>query len=1110
MHQVGFMFTTRTGSHPAGYRRPEPSHGSFATRMAIRTFLLCGLAICFALLLTGQARAQSAVLPDADLPSLINIGNNDLYLLDGATWNSRVDINDANRAALQIDGRGNTVSVDPADRMIGDFTVNNSIALTDINFVASRYQPVDQAYVLAFESANITSSVNLEGSSFTGFAQSWYRGGTVIHGYGAGSTITINGGDAGVTFTRNRGVGYSNNRYGSAGVVGVAATSITFNGNVTFDSNWSGNSSGAVMIDENGGSLTFNGKTRFVGNHAYGYGGAAFVDTGTLTFTGPVTFDGNYVKYSDNVNAYEIPIHATDMHIRGGALAVGYDASSTASVSFAQPATFSNNFAVSRGTQTYNRNAYGGAVSAYGSAQNLAFNGAAIFENNFVFSEHGTGFGGAIYYENSNNGQLVLNSGSAFTNNAASSLGGAIHMTGGTLDLRATSADIVFSGNRHGVSFDASDRPDLTTGTPNAVYFAADTTVQLSAGSGQTIAFNDPIAAAAGATLDVTKTGLGDVVFSGGSGDASRWDSAVSSMTTVSAGGFVLANGAQYGLKTGTGSFTVQNGAAVRGGGNAVLRSPSITIRTGGALSGTGGTFTLDSDNISLENNSNINGYGSINAASDLALSGLVTATVQTGQTLQLLRGMTGASGTLVKAGEGILELAAANTYMGATLIQAGTLSTSTAGAFASSGSVSVNPGAKLALNGYAQTARNLAGAGSIALGGAVLTVNNTFGTTFSGSISGTGKVIKQGSRDLTLSGNSTYSGGTTITEGRLISTTATALGTGAVSLGTGSILQLDHISNTIVNNSVNGTGSLEKTGSGTTALAGAGSSVTAVRVVNGGLSFQQTGAFRAGSYETASDATTTIASTATLGVSGQFTQLANSTLNVAIGASNTPIISAANAQISGTLNVTGFSATYPARASDLSANQHTIISATGFITGNFTNVSLGVGASPVNYLIASGYFNATRNRYYVGTQLRWNVGDNRASGTFDLPDAADQFELDVTLNIQTANPTLNWDGRSLTKEGAGTLLVSTVQGYTGNTIVNGGTLSLSAADALAINAGVTINSGATLALSGGRDQRLNQLSGSGTLNLGSSVATLNNTTAATAFSGSISGTGRV
>ncbi|MCD7895059.1 MAG: autotransporter-associated beta strand repeat-containing protein, partial [Planctomycetaceae bacterium] len=244
--------------------------------------------------------------------------------------------------------------------------------------------------------------------------------------------------------------------------------------------------------------------------------------------------------------------------------------------------------------------------------------------------------------------------------------------------------------------------------------------------------------------------------------------------------------------------------------------------------------------------------------------------------------------------------------------------------------------------------------------------------------------------------------------------------------------------------------------------------------------------------------------------MSGQFTQLANSTLNVAIGASNTPIISAANAQISGTLNVTGFSATYPARASDLSANQHTIISATGFITGNFTNVSLGVGASPVNYLIASGYFNATRNRYYVGTQLRWNVGDNRASGTFDLPDAADQFELDVTLNIQTANPTLNWDGRSLTKEGAGTLLVSTVQGYTGNTIVNGGTLSLSAADALAINAGVTINSGATLALSGGRDQRLNQLSGSGTLNLGSSVATLNNTTAATAFSGSISGTGRV
>ena len=60
--------------------------------------------------------------------------------------------------------------------------------------------------------------------------------------------------------------------------------------------------------------------------------------------------------------------------------------------------------------------------------------------------------------------------------------------------------------------------------------------------------------------------------------------------------------------------------------------------------------------------------------------------------------------------------------------------------------------------------------------------------TTYAGIISGSGAVVKQGHGSLTLTGQSTYTGGTTIKEGHLIIGVNNALrSTGAVSF-TGSV----------------------------------------------------------------------------------------------------------------------------------------------------------------------------------------------------------------------------------------------------------------------------------------------------------------------------------
>ncbi|MBO9517395.1 MAG: autotransporter-associated beta strand repeat-containing protein [Porphyrobacter sp.] len=540
-------------------------------------------------------------------------------------------------------------------------------------------------------------------------------------------------------------------------------------------------------------------------------------------------------------------------------------------------------------------------------------------------------------------------------------------------------------------------------------------------------------------------TGLGAITVSGMQFAVSGYS------VTGNALGLV---GPQAEIRVGDGSgagaaFTATLSAPLTGGSQ-LVKTDLGTLILSGANSYTGGTFidggvlqiAVDANLGAAASSLDIDG-GTLRTTSTFTMSRAATLGAgggtfeTTSNTFLTQAGVISGSGTLTKSGSGELILTGANTYTGGTIIAGGSLRLGSGG---TSGSLVGN-----------------------VVNNSQLVFNRSDTLTFDGAISGVGPVFHTGTGTTILTGTNTYSGSTVISAGQIVATHGGALGTAFVQNNAG--LELAFAADSTLINTMGGSGLLTKSGVGNATLTGGGSAAR-VQVQSGTLTFAQPGTFTVGTfYLTQGGATTSLTGLGRLAVGTSFLQVSGASLNVAIGAVE-PLITAGNAQLGGTLNVTGFTGTPPASASALPTSRFTVISTTGGITDDFATVNFGGSSSPVDYLTLTGAVSPSGLDYDVGFGLTWLAGTTRGNGTFTLG-AGQTFDVDVSLNDQAASAT-GWNGTTLTKQGQGTLILSGLNSYTGGTAINGGVLDISSDANLGAATGGLSFDGGTLRIANG------------------------------------------
>ncbi|OHH79370.1 AIDA autotransporter [Salmonella enterica] len=510
---------------------------------------------------------------------------------------------------------------------------------------------------------------------------------------------------------------------------------------------------------------------------------------------------------------------------------------------------------------------------------------------------------------------------------------------------------------------------------------------------------------------------------------------------------------------------------------------------------------------------------GGILAAKDAASLGTGDVTIAESATLALSQGtldnnVTG-EGQIVKSGSDELIVTGDNTYSGGTTITGGTLTADHAdslgtGTIANSGVLKVGEGElENTLSGTGSLVKTGTGeltlsgdnsySGGTTITGGTLTADNadSLGTgavansgvlqvgegELENTLSGTGSLVKIGTGELTLSGDNSYSGGTTISGGTLTADHADSFGSGDID--NSGVLQVGEGE---LENTLSGSGSLVKTGTGELTLSGdnntyfgdttiAGGTLIAANVNalgsgnidnSGTLMLDANGAFKLANVTTHSGATTALAAGSTLDA-GQFTQEDGSTLSIDLGAAtDDAVITADSVTLGGTLNVTGIGSVTDSWTPE--AYTYTLIDSDSAITSDFDDLTIaGMNREDVDFLTIDGKVDETDNTNYdLTASLSWYADRDNATtnahGTFTLSDPDGSFNVAATLTDvdDTLDPGSRWDGKSLTKEGAGTLILSGDNDYSGGTTINEGTLV--AASTTALGTGLVDNN-ATLVL---------------------------------------------
>jgi len=791
-----------------------------------------------------------------------------------------------------------------------------------------------------------------------------------------------------------------------------------------------------------GGTLDLNGFDNTVGGLGFGNQSSPMLvktGAGTLTLTGNISQDSA----------------STGTKLIGGNLSLG---GGTRTINNSSGTALSISAVISNGSLT--------------SAGNLVLSGANLYSGNTTLSAGLTqmaadpvGTVGAIVSSALGTGTLTLGGGSgglASDGTTPRTILNPVSFSGGN-----QANNILGDATRNG-KLTFSGGVDLTNPSTHALTLNSDVQIDgVISGSGQ------QYAVVGTGTLTITNTSNN---FSGIFGAGSNFN-------VSSAAGGNLRWGA---------CNVFPDAAILMAGGSGTVNLAGFSDTVGGiafGVSTVGQTATITTGAGTLTLNGNIsqdsNGFGTKLISGNLFLNATRSvANAGAANPLNIAAQISGVAGAGLTNSSGLLVLSGPNIFTGAATASGGTLeiaidpvgavgaiTSSALGTgglvFAGGGLSSDGTAARTILNavsitgvailGDATRNGNLTFSADIFLGTAARSITTNSNAQFDGILSSGagGGIVKGGAANLTLTGNNTYLGLTTVSAGRLVLSGSNALATGGMSVS-GGVAQFNSpasINGTTRNVTVSSPGAIVFG----PAFGSAADIATALltRVVA-----NSTGAIAADNYA---------GSNFDFGAAG----LTNATLGAA-----------GNLTFTGTLTPNG--TTYRLGGGGGTLTMGTAMSGAGYSLVVNGPVILSTSSDFVSTTINSG------GSLQVNSGAMTNVTNNGAI-LFDF------------TGTQTYTGVISGSG-GLTKSGAGQLTLSVPQTYSGTTTVNAGSLVLGGGNhTLNANKALVVNSGGTLNL-GLNNQYVGQFSGSGGIVTGSSGRFTIRPSAVAAFAGSIQG----
>jgi len=473
--------------------------------------------------------------------------------------------------------------------------------------------------------------------------------------------------------------------------------------------------------------------------------------------------------------------------------------------------------------------------------------------------------------------------------------------------------------------------------------------------------------------------------------------------------------------------------------------------------------------------------------------------------------------GGLTKEGMGTFTLSGLNTYTGATTVNAGTLRADSTMAFGDNSAVTVAMDATLDLNDNNNTIGSLAGVGSVTLGNAILTTGgNDQDTEFSGIISGTGGLVKEGMSTFTLSGMNTYAGGTTLNDGVLLVGMDENLGASGPGIGeltfNGGTLGLSADLTTARDVIINAGGGTIDTNGFNGTLSGIVSGAGAItKIDDGTLTLTGTNTYAGGTN--INGGTVSVGSDLNLGdAAGPVTFMNGGILQTSAGITSDRALTF-NLPGGGTIDTQTFDSSFSGAvtgAGNMTKDGTGTLTLSGGLGGYTGDTTIAAGTLEVDTTAGS----TTHVGAITGPGNLTKSGSNTLTLAGSLNAFTGNTAIDMgILEIDTAAGDTTYSGiisgiGGLQKSGANTLLLTGMSTYTGPTAIDAGMLQFGANDVLSDQTAVTVAGGAVLDIDTFTDT-IGSLAGAGNVMLGTGTLSAGADNTSTTFSGIFSESGQ-